>query len=67
MKMTMRDEAPQSAKAAPAGEGVVKDAKGPSLWLRELTLLQEQDLIAAMDPAHAAKQKLHQARRISLQ
>lgn len=40
----------------PAGPNTVTDSKGRKLLLRELTLLEEQDLIAAMGIEHSSNQ-----------
>jgi hypothetical protein len=43
----------QEAPAAPSpGDGTIVDAKGRKLTLRELTLLEEQDMMAAMPESH---------------
>jgi hypothetical protein len=63
-KVTLHEEgaAPQPEKpAAPAAPGEVTDARGRRLRLREMTLLQEQDLIVAMGAHAESEQALRRA------
>lgn len=52
-EVTINHAGPASAAPASAAPAAIVDAAGRRLVLRELSLLQEQDLLAAMGPDHA--------------